>query len=133
MFPLYQADVCFVLFRFRIFAFIVAAALRPIFLRYAHAPTTPRSYLTRVVCVLLFFYFFSFCLFGDVAFSEYFVSLPFPLCIESRSYVSPFRMAFFYLVTTGRSFYISLLCENSINHSIVDPRLGGPMRVAENE
>ena len=47
-------------------------------------------------------FFLSFCLFGDVAFSEYFfVSLPLSLCMESTSYVFPFRMVFFYLVTTG--------------------------------
>ena len=40
-------------------------------------------------------------------------------CIESTctSYVISFRMVFFYLVTTGWIFYISL-CENSINQSI---------------
>ena len=36
------------------------------------------------------------------------------LCMESTSYVLPFRMVFFDLVTTGWIFYTSL-CENSIN------------------
>ena len=36
---------------------------------------------------------------------------------ESTSYVFPFRMVFYYLVTTGWIFDISL-CENSINQSI---------------
>ena len=42
--------------------------------------------------------------------------MPFPLalCMESRSYVLSFRMMFFYLVTTGWIFDISL-CENSTN------------------
>ena len=37
--------------------------------------------------------------------------------MESTSYVSPFKMLFFYLVTTGWIFDISL-CENSINQSV---------------
>ena len=37
--------------------------------------------------------------------------------LESTSYALPFRMVFFYLVTTGSIFDISL-CENSINQSI---------------
>ena len=49
--------VCFVLLRFRLYAFVEAAALRSIVLRYAGAPIATRVY---------------FCLFGDVAFSEYF-------------------------------------------------------------
>ena len=58
---------------------------------------------------------FSFCLFGDVAFSVFvfFVPLPFSLCMESISYVFSFRVVFFFFVTTGRIFYISL-CDNSI-------------------
>ena len=36
--------------------------------------------------------------------------------MESTSYVLSFRMVFFYLVTTGSIFYISL-CENSINET----------------
>ena len=39
--------------------------------------------------------------------------------MESTSYVLSFRMVFFYLVTTGWIFDISLLCENSINQSIM--------------
>ena len=40
------------------------------------------------------------------------------LYMESTSYVLSFRMVLFYLVTTGWIFYISLLCEISINQSI---------------
>ena len=60
---------CFVLLRFRLYAFVEAAALRSIVLRYAGAPIA-----TRV----------SFSFFGDVAFSEYFF-VPFllSLCMES--------------------------------------------------
>ena len=58
-----------------------------------------------------------FCLYEDVAFSEYFfVPFPLSLCKESTSYVISSRMVFFYLVTTGWIFDISL-CENSINQS----------------
>ena len=46
--------------------------------------------------------------------SIFFVPLPFSPCMESTSYVLSFRMVFFYLVTTGWIFDISL-CENSIN------------------
>ena len=51
----------FVFFRF--FAFVEAAALRSIVPRYAGAPIVTRFFS---------FSFFSFCLLGDVAFSEYF-------------------------------------------------------------
>ena len=44
-----------------IYAFVEAAALFSIVLRYAGAPIATRAS-----------FFFSFCLFGDVAFSEYF-------------------------------------------------------------
>ena len=40
--------------------------------------------------------------------------------MESTSYVLSFRLLFFYLVTTGWLFDISLLCENSINQSIIN-------------
>ena len=60
--------------------------------------------------------YFSFCLFGDRCgfFRVFFVPLPFSLRIESTSYVLSFRMVFFYLVTTGWIFDISLLFESSI-------------------
>ena len=56
--------VCFVLFRFRIFAFIQAAALCSIVIRYVCTPAATRSYLTTVFClsvssfVLFLFMFF---------------------------------------------------------------------------
>ena len=56
-------------------------------------------------------YFSPFCLFGNATHCRFlFVSFP-------TSYVLSFRMMFFYLVTTGWIFDISL-CENSINQSI---------------
>ena len=64
-----------------------------------------------------FFSFFRCFFLGDVAFSGYFyffTPLPFSLCMESTSYVFPFWVVFFYLVTTGGIFDISL-CENLIN------------------
>ena len=87
--------VCFALlcFFFR-HAFVEAAALRSIVLRYASAPIATRVY----------FYFF-----GNIAFSEYFfVPFPIPLCMESTPYVLSFRMVFLYFVTTGWIFYIIL-------------------------
>ena len=63
--------------------------------------------------------FFSFFFFGDAAFSEYSVSLPLPLYMESTSYVLSFRMmVFFYLVTTGW-ILTSYLCENSIESRLL--------------
>ena len=38
--------------------------------------------------------------------------------MESRSYNFPFRMVFFYLITTSWIYCISLLGDNSINNSI---------------
>ena len=55
----------FRLLRFRLYDFVEAAAFRSIVLRYAGAPIIA----TRV------FFFFSFCLFGDVAFFDYFFAL----------------------------------------------------------
>ena len=75
---------CFV---FRLHAFVEAAALRSIVLRYAGAPiATSRFFFPSVF------------------------NVPFPLslCMESTSYVLSFRMVFFYLVTTGWIFDISL-------------------------
>ena len=92
------ALLCFV---FRLYAFVDAAALRSIVLRYAGAPIATRA-----------------CFFGRCRFSRvFFVSFPLSLCMESTSYVLSFRMVFFYLVTTGWIFYSSL-CENLINQSI---------------
>ena len=102
------SGVTFVLFRFRLYAFVEAAALRSIVLRYAYAPTTTRSYLTTV-CVLFSFLFLPFFrFFGDVAFPEYFcTTTAFSLYGGYTPYGSPFRMVVFcykHLVTTGRIF-----------------------------
>ena len=58
---------------------------------------------------------------GHLFYLFIFVPLSVSACMESASYVLSFRMVFFYLVTTGWIFDISLLCENSINRSISIP------------
>ena len=96
-----------VTFLSRIYAFIEAAALRSIALRHAGAPIATR--------VSFFFFFF---VFGDVAFSEYFCAIVvFSLYGEYAVHFFPFRMVFFYLVTTGWILEISLQ-DNSINEPI---------------
>ena len=107
------SGITLVLFRFRLFAFTEAVALRSIVLRsvlrYACVPTVTRSYLTTV-CVL-----FRFCFSGNVAFSEYFCFITvFSLYKEYVVCFFSFRMVFFYHVTTGWIYYISLY-ENSID------------------
>ena len=125
------------------FVFIEAAALRS-FNRSSffdmHAPTSTHSYPTTV-CVFFVFkekseriyrpsehlpvrrekfetvilLFIWSCLY----FPSIFVPFPFSLCMESTSYVFPFRMVFFYLVTTGWIFDITLMWEfNPTNPSI---------------
>ena len=110
------SGVTFVLFCFVfcLYAFAEAAALRSIVLRYAGAPITTR---------VSFFYFFSpflfLFLFGDVAFSEYFVPFPLSLCMDNRVRTFfPSGWCFFYLVTTGWIFYIAYVRIQSINQSI---------------
>ena len=73
-------------------------------LRYAGTPIA-----TRVS------FFFPFVYFEMPLFPNMFCTIAVSLCTESTPYVISFRMVFSYLVTTGWIFYISLLCENSIN------------------
>ena len=91
-------------------SFTEAAALRSsIVLRYAGAPIA-----TRVS------FFFHFIYLEMSLFPRFLLyhSLPFSLCMESTSYIFPFRMVFFYLVTTGWIFDIIISrCEISINQS----------------
>ena len=78
----------FVLFRFCLYDFIEAAALRSIVLRYACAPTATRSYLTTVYVLFLVFVSFVFVFPGDVAFSECILyHYRFLFCVESTWYV----------------------------------------------
>ena len=95
---------------FRPYAFVEAAALRSIVLRYAGVP---------IATCVSFFYFFLFLFIWRCRFFRVFFFVPFPLslCMESTSYVLPSGWCFFYLVTTGWIFYIGL-CESLINQSI---------------
>ena len=114
------SGVTFVLFCF-VFVFFLSLKPRPLVqslfvLRYACTPTATRSYLTTL-CVLFRLCFFLLFVSLEISlFPSMFVPLPFSLCMES-TYVFSFRMAFFYLVTTGWSFYTSLH-ESAINPSI---------------
>ena len=101
----------FVLLRFRLYAFVEAAALRSIVLRYAGVPIATR-----------FLFCFPSCSFGDQMLffpGIYFVPFPLSLCMDYRVRRTFFSSGwcFFYLVTTGWIFLISLLCENSNNQS----------------
>ena len=99
--------LCFV---FRLYAFVEAAAFRSVVLRYAGVPIA--------TCVSSFF-FFLFCLFGDVSFSEYFLyHFRFLLVWRVRCTFFPSGWCFFYLVTTGWILDISLLCRIQSNQSI---------------
>ena len=92
-------SVCFVLFRFRLFAFTEAAVLRSIVLRYACAPTATRSYLTtNCLCPLLFCFFFVFL--GGITFFRVFYTIIHCRCFlfvwRGRCTFS-FRVVFLYL------------------------------------
>ena len=118
----FSAAVTLVLFRLHLYAFIEAAALRSIVLRYAGASTASR--------ISSFFPFVSLEL---TLFPSIFVPLPFSLCMESTlylpCYVFSFRVVFFYLVTTGFTFILQLkLCKNSISQSIKNTMTKGAER-----
>ena len=68
----------------------------------------PRSHVYLFLIFSLFVYL-EMSLFPNI----FFVPFPLSVCIGSTSYVLYFRMVFFYLVTTGWIFDISL-CENAI-------------------
>ena len=70
----------------------------------------------------MFLFLFSFCLFGDVAFPEYFLChCRFLFEWRVRRTFFPLEWCFFYLLTTGWIFYISLR-DNLINQSINQTR-----------
>ena len=73
--------VCFVLLPFRLYAFVEAAALRSIVLRYAGAPIATRG---------SFFLFFLLFVWRCRFFRVFFVPFPFSFCMESTSYVLSF-------------------------------------------
>ena len=95
---------CFVLLRFRLYAFVEAATLRSIVLRYAGAPIATR----------VFFFFYEMSLFPSIfctisAFSlygEYVV----------RSFLPD---GVFLPCDHGLDFFYISLCDNSINQSII--------------
>ena len=89
--------------------------LRSIILQYACTPRATRSYLTAV-CVLFRFCFFLFFVSLEMSFvpSIFCTITVFYLHVEYVLFY--FQILFFYLVTTGWIFYISL-CEDSINQS----------------
>ena len=95
--------------------FVEAAGLRSIVLRAAGAP------IASCVCVCVFFFR---CRFFRVFFVPFPHSLRCCCCIlvwRVRRTFFPSGWCFFYLVTTGWIFDISL-CENSINQSIKESR-----------
>ena len=106
---------CFVSFSF-CFVFTEAAALRSIVLRSSIcAPRQPHAVTT--VCVLFRFFFPFVCLEMSL-FSEYFLyHCRFLVVWRVRRTFFPSEWCFYYLVTTGWIFYISL-CDNSINQLI---------------
>ena len=113
------------------FVFVFLLSLKPLpfvqmffVLRYSCAPTATRSYLT-IVCVFFCFCFYFFFFLWRCRFFRILLLYPTLLfslinSMESTSYVFPFRMVFFYLVTTGWIFHISIIiCGNSFNQSII--------------
>ena len=100
-----------VLLRFRLYDFVEAAALCSIVLRYASAPVATRIsfFFPLVYLECRFFRVFYFILY-------HFRFLLLIVCRVRRTFFPP-GWCFFYLVTTGWIFDISL-CENSINQSI---------------
>ena len=111
------SGVTFVLFCF-VFVFILSLKPRP-FIQSPfdmQAPRYPHVFLS---------FFFSFCSFGDVPFSEYFLyHCRFLFVWRIRHKFFPFELPmFFYLVTTGCIFYISF-CERiqSTNQSNIRRR-----------
>ena len=64
------------------------------------------------------FVLFTFCFLEGAAFIEYFVLLPFPLCMESTSYAFPLPDGVFLPYDHGLDFRDQLiLCEDSIDQS----------------
>ena len=83
----FYSGVTFVMFCFvfSLYAFVEAAALRSIVLRYTGVPIAKR------VCLFLFLFYLEMSLFPNICF----VPFPLSLCMESTSYVLSFRMVFF--------------------------------------
>ena len=93
VFPLVLRLFCFASF-FRLFyAFVEAAALRSIVLRYPGVPIATR---------VSFFYFFPFFVYLEMSLFPSIFSIS--LCMESTSYVLSFRMVFFLPCDHGLDF-----------------------------
>ena len=105
--------LCLVLLCFHLYVFVEAAALRPTVLRYAGAPIATHT---------CFFLFYFLLIWRCRVFRVFLVPLRFSLCMESMSYVLSSRLVFFYLVTRGWNFDISLICKNLINQSMMAVR-----------
>ena len=99
--------LCFV---FRLYAFVEAAAFRSVVLRYAG--------VSIATCVSFFFFFLFLFIWRCLFFRVFFVPFPLSPCMESTLYFFPSGWCFFYLVTTGWIFYISLLCRIQSNQPI---------------
>ena len=93
------SGITFILFRFRLYTFIEATALRSIAVRYAGAPTATRVSSSFPVVYSEMYRFFR----------VFFVQLSLAFCMEHRSYVFPFRMVFSYPVITAWSFLHQLM------------------------
>ena len=108
------SGVTFVLFCFvfRLYAFVEAAALRSIVLRYAVVPIA--------TCVSFFFFFLLFCCCLFIWRCRFFrVYIRFLFVMESTSYVLSFRMVFFLPCDLGLDFFTSAYVRiQSINQSI---------------
>ena len=120
---------CFVLFRFRLFAFTEAAALlRSVVLRSSICMRPDSHTQLPNNCLRSFsFLLLSFSVSSEMM-SGFFPSGYVPyysfLCMESTSYVFPFRMMLFYLVTTGWIFYVRIQAIiQAITKSILSPGL----------
>ena len=115
--------VCFVFVSFSSFAFTEAAALRLVVLRSSicmrpdNHTQLPNTCLCSFCCHFCFFLFLF--LWRCHVFRIFLNRYRFSRCMEITSYVFSFQMVFFYLMTMGWIFDISLLCDNSINQSIV--------------
>ena len=87
-------------FVYQVYAFVEAAALRSIVLRYAGVPIA--------TCVSFFFFllFFVVVYLEMSLFPSIYIFVPFPLslCMESTSYVLSFRMVFFLPCDDGLDF-----------------------------
>ena len=106
-------------------AFVEAAALRSNVLRYAGVPIA-------ITCFSLFLFFFI-CRFFRVLFLYHFRFLSVWQYYRVRRTFFPSGWYFFYLVTTGWIFDISLLCENSINQSNQSRDTGIHMKVGDEQ